>query len=284
MVVFPCGAADDFSKAGRGEQIEVQNDLVVVRVSLHIKGLCAGGIVRYKNWFVVHLRDDGFVRAAEVLAPSELGGQFGVLRVVFDFGVYFGKFDVSAYEMINKVAIAANGAPGAPYDTVAEPMIWKKTNGDLVCMIRVVDTDPTPDVDVCYYVIGNSAGSSWGSPIWAGQDFYEHNALMRAFVFQGNCWWQGRHSLPGPALGPPVDWSTFIAKSDLDPDSNNLIPISAEAWWPSYGEGGNGDVDAKSVGGGHLYLDYVSNMYGMAWFVRLFTGVIIRKRIHITHV
>ena len=81
-------------------------------------------------------------------------------------------------------------------------------------------------------------------------------------------------------------YSPFLImdRYNFSPDANDLIPISAEAWWPSYGEGGNGDLDAKDTGGGYLYLDFVTDMYGMAWFVRLFTGVILRKRIHITHV
>lgn len=59
----------------------------------------------------------------------------------------------------------------------------------------------------------------------------------------------------------------MIIKSDKD----NLNFIS-EMWWPSLGEGGNGDIDACSTCIGYLYLDFVSDIYGTAWYKRLYTG------------
>ena len=54
VVVFPDGAADDFAEAVRCQKVEVQDDLFIVAVDFHVKGLCALGVVRDEYGFVVH--------------------------------------------------------------------------------------------------------------------------------------------------------------------------------------------------------------------------------------
>ncbi len=91
VVVFADGAPDDFAEAGRGDQVEVQDDLVVVTVGFHVERLCVFGVVGDEDGFFVHLGDDGLVGAAEVLAPVKFGGEAGVFGVVLDFGVGLGE-------------------------------------------------------------------------------------------------------------------------------------------------------------------------------------------------
>lgn len=162
---------------------------------------------------------------------------------------------------------------------VDEPMLWLKSDGTLCSTIRLVDT--TARNNAVRYRCSTDLGlSDWytNTLMNPGNDWVERNAIMRAFVFRGIAWWQGRDNqatdggcsgATGYCTDQGIYESTFILKSDRD----NLNFIS-EMWWEYNGESGNGDIDACSTCYGMLYLDFVSDMFGTAWYKRLYTGEI----------
>ncbi len=163
--------------------------------------------------------------------------------------------------------------PSAPW--VDEPMLWRLSDGRLAASIRC-DSEHTY---FRYRISSDDGVTDWYTNTLndPGQDWDYRCAEMRAFVFKGDTYWQGRDNQPDSSN---IDnWATFIMKTTMnpinattDPPPNPIIPLQSEMWWEGLGEAGNGDIDADEIVYGNLYLDLTTSLYGIAWYKRLFTG------------
>ncbi len=91
IIILTDRAADDLAETSRRQQVEVFDNLVIAPVNLHVKGLRVFRIMRHKDGFVVHDRDNCLIRPAEVLSPLKLGREFCVFGIVFNLDLQLGK-------------------------------------------------------------------------------------------------------------------------------------------------------------------------------------------------
>ena len=155
------------------------------------------------------------------------------------------------------------------YTVVAEPQLWLNSSGQLCSTIRFCD-DLGRNNDVRYKVSTDLGATDWtsNSLVNPGTDHYQRNAIFRWFPFEGDLWCQGRDNQYDDGGTLLTDWDTCIMRVEKD-----TLAVVDEVWFPSLGEGGNGDIDAKVVVGS-LYIDIVTDMYSSAWFMRMDTGEI----------
>ena len=85
-VVFALCAADDFAAALGSEHVKSQDDVFVFGIALHVKRLDRRGEAVHHDGAVELVRDDGFLVAADVVAP--------------------GKFDAVLVQQLNRLGIA----------------------------------------------------------------------------------------------------------------------------------------------------------------------------------
>jgi hypothetical protein len=198
----------------------------------------------------------------------------GILDGTVDKNTYLmsGKFNFSTYDIDDDFIItrSSDNDVGSGY-SVNEPMLWHDDAGALHSTIRYDINGDCSTMNICRLKTSADDGASnWPSTVYdPGGDWSHHGAWMRAFVFQGFTWWQGRHGEAAPASSDQTKWTTFVRKAERTPTAGHKIQVIADREWFSVNETGNGDLDARSSGTAAAYLDYGAAIGKTAWYYRL---------------
>jgi len=185
-------------------------------------------------------------------------------------------YNLSTNVIENEFLIAKN-TDLAGYTSVAEPMLWHDNSGVLHSMLRFDNSTKSYYTEWQYHLVekykisADNGASDWsGELLVPGVDWENHGGIMRAFVFNGYTYWQGRDSrgVGNTAILRDND-PVWIRKTSVDLSASGKIDVMAEAWWPGLSELSNGDVDGYIGGTTAAYIDLATNIAGTGFYYRL---------------